>query len=166
VLVLSARTESSLETATAHLTEFLQRRPETDLGDVAFTLQVGRRLFDHRRQLVCRDVPDALAALEGSAAGRVETFITSERERGVSFLLPGFGDHYPDMALGLYRDEPAFRRVVDECCERLLPELGFDLRTELFPGLASGGAAAPGSPSVGRASSASRKLDLQKLVRG
>ena len=65
----------------------------------------------------------------------------------MSFLLPGFGDHYPDMALGLYRDEPVFRRIVDDCCERLIPELGFDLRDELFPGLAGGAAAADRLPS-------------------
>jgi phthiocerol/phenolphthiocerol synthesis type-I polyketide synthase E len=158
-LVLSARTEAALEKATVRLAGFLRDHPEADLGDVAFTLQAGRRAFDHRRALVCRDAGDALAALEGSAAGRLETFAGGGVERRVSFLLPGFGDHYPDMALGLYREEPAFRRVVDDCCERLLPELGFDLRAELFPGLAAGGAESPAVSSPSR-------LDLRRLVRG
>ena len=160
VLVLSARTEGALETATARLAGFLRSRPEADLGDVAYTHQAGRRLFDHRRILVARDARDALAALDGSDVGRLETFAGSGQERPVSFLLPGFGDHYPDMALGLYRDQPAFRRVVDDCCERLRPELGLDLRDELFPGLAAdrGGGEAPAGPPA--------KLDLRRLVRG
>jgi FkbM family methyltransferase len=162
VLVLSGRTDTDLRTVTDGLAGFLKGQPETSLGDVAWTLQVGRRVFGHRGMLVCRDAEDALAVLEGREAGRLETFAmfamfgeSGGGERRVSFLLPGFGDHYPDMALGLYRDEPVFRRIVDDCCERLIPELGFDLRDELFPGLASGveTAAAP-------------KLDLRSLVRG
>lgn len=155
LLVLSAPAEEDLDKATAGLADFLRRHPETDLGDVAWTLQTGRLVFDHRRTLVCRDVADALAALENREAGRLETFTDLEgRERRVSFLLPGFGDHYPDMALGLYREEPTFRRIVDDCCERLLPELGFDLRSELFPGLAG--------PAAG---AASPKRDLRSLLR-
>ena len=161
VLVLSARTDTDLGTVMDGLAGFLRgclSQPETDLGDVAWTLQVGRRVFGHRGMLVCRDVEDALAVLEGREAGRLETFAADGGEGRVSFLLPGFGDHYPDMALGLYRYEPVFRRIVDDCCERLRPELGFDLRDELFPGLASGAetAVSAGSP----------KLDLRSLVRG
>ncbi|HSS77369.1 MAG TPA: acyltransferase domain-containing protein [Thermoanaerobaculia bacterium] len=159
-LVLSARTGMALETATAALAELLRRDPEANLGDVAYTLQVGRRLLGHRRFLVARDSHDALAALDGSEVGRLETFAGSDHERPVSFFLPGFGDHYPDMALGLYRDQPVFRSLVDDCSDRLRPELGFDLRDELFPGLAvdsDGGGAPAGSPP---------KLDLRHLVRG
>jgi FkbM family methyltransferase len=156
VLVLSARTGEELETATAALAGYLRSHPETDLADLAFTLQTGCRNLEHRRILVCRDVEDALPALEGAAPGRLETFAGEPGERRVSFLLPGFGDHYPDMALGLYRDEPAFRRIVDDCCDLLRPELGFDLRGRLFPGLA--GDAVPVIPSA-------PKRDLRSLIR-
>jgi phthiocerol/phenolphthiocerol synthesis type-I polyketide synthase E len=155
VLVLSARTGADLETATAALAGFLRDHPEIDLRDLAFTLETDNLGLEHRRILVCRDVEDALPALEGTAPGRLETFAGEPGERRVSFLLPGFGDHYPDMALGLYRDEPAFRRIVDECCDLLRPELGFDLREQLFPGLA--GAPAPVTQSP--------KRDLRSLIR-
>lgn len=154
VLVLSAPTEPDLDRATAGLADFLRRHPEADLGDVAYTLQIGRLVFPHRRTLVCRDIADALSALEGT--GRLETFASGVRNQGVSFLLPGFGDHYPDMALGLYQDQPPFRRIVDECSALLLPELGFDLRNELFPGLAGGTPAPAAAPP---------KRDLRSLLR-
>lgn len=156
MLVLSARTGEDLETATAVLAGFLRRYPETDPRDLALTLQTQNPGLEHRRILVCRDVEDALPALEGTAPGRLETFAGEPGERRVSFLLPGFGDHYPDMALGLYRDEPVFRRIVDECCDLLRPELGFDLREQLFPGLV--GDAAPVTPSA-------PKRDLRSLIR-
>lgn len=157
MLVLSAPAGADLEPATAALAGHLRRHPETDLGHLAFTLQTGNRNLEHRRILVCRDVADALPALEGTAPGRLETFAGEPGERRVSFLLPGFGDHYPDMALGLYREEPSFRRLVDECCERLRPELGFDLREQLFPGLTAPSPAAPSAPGG--------KRDLRSLIR-
>jgi acyl transferase domain-containing protein len=63
LLVLSARTGTALETVTDNLVAWLEQHPEANLADVAYTLQVGRKGFDRRRALVCRDVNDALAAL-------------------------------------------------------------------------------------------------------
>ena len=64
VLVLSARTSSALETAAANLAAHLRKHPDLNLADVAYTLQLGRRAFQHRRAHVCKDYSDALAALE------------------------------------------------------------------------------------------------------
>jgi phthiocerol/phenolphthiocerol synthesis type-I polyketide synthase E len=52
LLALSGRSPEALDTATARLAEHLERHPELDLADVAFTLHVGRRPFRHRRVLV------------------------------------------------------------------------------------------------------------------
>src|SRR5438552_537775 len=49
LLVLSAKTESGLDAATTNLGEHLKQNPEINLADVAFTLQVGRKSFSHRR---------------------------------------------------------------------------------------------------------------------
>ncbi|HTQ80626.1 MAG TPA: beta-ketoacyl synthase N-terminal-like domain-containing protein, partial [Thermoanaerobaculia bacterium] len=49
VLVLSAKTTTALDRATLLLSEHLQDRPEQPLTDVAHTLQIGRRAFQHRR---------------------------------------------------------------------------------------------------------------------
>src|SRR5262249_18926502 len=53
VLLLSAKTRSGLETATANLREYLIKHPKVALADVAYTLQVSRTAFRHRRMLVC-----------------------------------------------------------------------------------------------------------------
>jgi len=44
LLMLSAKTESALNQATANLAEYFHKHPEATLADVAYTLQVGRRL--------------------------------------------------------------------------------------------------------------------------
>jgi acyl transferase domain-containing protein len=64
ILVLSAKTETALDAASAALAAHLAAHPELELADVAFTLQVGRSAFAHRRYLVCDGLADAIAALD------------------------------------------------------------------------------------------------------
>jgi len=133
LLVLSARTGSALEKATDNLAEHLKEHPGFNLADVAYTLQVGRRTFSHRRVLVCRDIAETMTALETRDPQRVLTGVREVNDRPVVFMFPGLGDQYPNMALGLYRAEPTFRAHVDRCSEFLEPHLGLDLREMLFP---------------------------------
>ncbi len=60
LLVLSAKTSTALETATAQLSAHLQQNPGINLADIAYTLQVGRQAFNHRRIVICSDVEDAV----------------------------------------------------------------------------------------------------------
>ena len=48
LLLLSAKTRAALDRATANLANYLQQYPDANLADVAYTLQVGRRGFEHR----------------------------------------------------------------------------------------------------------------------
>jgi acyl transferase domain-containing protein len=133
LLPLAARTSTALDAATINLHSYLQEHPELDLADVAHTLQVGRKKLNHRRVVVCRDLEDAVRALETLDARRVFTSLQEPRNRPVVFLFPGQGAQYPRMGLDLYQAEPIFREHVDECCEILKPHLGFDLRDVLYP---------------------------------
>ncbi|MBO0798560.1 MAG: acyltransferase domain-containing protein, partial [Blastocatellia bacterium] len=131
-LLLSARTNAALESATAQLAEYLKRRPEANLADVAYTLQVGRKAFGRRRAVVCR-VDDAIAALETLDPRRVYTGVQEARERPVVFMFPGQGAQYVNMGLDLYQVEPIFREHVARCCQLLRTHMGFDLREVLYP---------------------------------
>ena len=132
LLVLSAKTSSALDTATANLLEHLNQHPEVDLADVAYTLQVGRRAFSHGRMLVCRDQEDAVKALSTLEPKRVFTS-QDTKERPVVFMFSGQGSQYVNMALELYQVEATFREQVDQCSELLKPHLGLDLRHVLYP---------------------------------
>src|SRR5207253_6803293 len=59
LLMLSAKTETALDKATANLATYLKQHTESSLADVAYTLQVGRKTFSHRRVVVCRANDDA-----------------------------------------------------------------------------------------------------------
>ncbi|MBI2948516.1 MAG: aminotransferase class III-fold pyridoxal phosphate-dependent enzyme, partial [Verrucomicrobia bacterium] len=133
LLVLSARMPGALEAATTRLTEHLQKNPELNFGDVAFTLAAGRRAFNHRRILVCRDARDAIDALAKGDPKRVVTRSQNQRDRPVVFMFPGQGAQCVNMGAELYRAEPVFREHLDHCAEILKPYLRRDLREVLYP---------------------------------
>jgi len=139
LLVWSARTATALDAGTAGLAGHLASNPDLNLADTAYTLALGRRSFSERRFAVVSDAADAAAAL--SDARRTVTRSTGGREPGVCFLFPGQGSQYPGMGRGLYTGDPVFRAVVDECSERLKPDLGTDLRALLYADSDIGGAA-------------------------
>ncbi|HEX6718385.1 MAG TPA: type I polyketide synthase [Pyrinomonadaceae bacterium] len=133
LLLLSARTAPALETMTNRLADYLEQNPGASLADVCYTLQVGRKKFNHRRMLVCHDVADAWGALVARDPTRVLTQVQKSRARGVVFMFSGQGAQRVNMGRGLYQSEPTFRQHVDRCVEILRPLLGFDLREVLYP---------------------------------
>ncbi len=128
LLVLSAKSATALDRATLRLAEHLSDRQDLPLADIAYTLQVGRKAFQHRRALLCRDLEDAAHAFESLDPERLLTRAATPGEHPVAFLFPGQGAQYAGMGRGLYESEPVFRIAVDRCCERL----PFDLRSALW----------------------------------
>jgi acyl transferase domain-containing protein/acyl carrier protein len=160
LLMLSAQTRSALDQQTRNLVEHLKQHPEIALADVAYTLQVGRREFNHRRLVLCSGVEEAVTALETPRAARVYSSIRESGQCAVAFMFPGLGDQYPNMSLGLYEQEKAFREQVDQCALLLKPQLKLDIREVLFP---------PGQPpheplAEPASPSGRRGLDLRKLL--
>jgi acyl transferase domain-containing protein/acyl carrier protein len=141
LLVLSARSESALESTRKELAAHLSADDTVDLADVAYTLQVGRRPHPHRLAIACSDREDAVRSLldpaTTNAGGRVADGAAPE----VVFLFPGQGSQHVGMAQSLYRQEPLFRAEVDRCCEILGPLIGADLREILWPGSSDDAAA-------------------------
>jgi acyl transferase domain-containing protein len=62
LVLLSARTQTALDTATANLRDFLGEQHDTNTADMAFTLSTGRRPMAHRRFAVCADAPDTASS--------------------------------------------------------------------------------------------------------
>ena len=133
LLVLSAKTSSALDSATVNLSEYLKQHPEENLADVAYTLQVGRRAFSHRRIVVSNDIEESVIALDTLDAKRVFTSFQESKDRPVVFMFSGQGSQYINMSLELYQVEPTFRAQIDLCSEILKPHLGMDLRDVLYP---------------------------------
>ena len=135
LIVLSARTPDALVAATGRLADHLRDHPDGSLADVAHTLRVGRRVFDHRATFVATTVADAVDVLDNPDDGRLLTAShVADRGRPVAFLFTGFGDRHAESTKRLYDEEPVFRAAVDECVDLV----GDDLRGVLFTPAAAG----------------------------
>jgi acyl transferase domain-containing protein/acyl carrier protein len=133
LLLLSAKTSTALETATAQLSAHLQQNPEINLPDVAYTLQVGRQAFNYRRIVFCSKVEDAVTALTNLDPQRVFTNYYKPSHCPVIFMFSGQGAQYVNMAKELYEIEPTFKQHIDTCAIILQPYLGVDIRSLLYP---------------------------------
>jgi len=133
LLLLSAKTSTALDTMTTNLADHLRQHPDLNLADVAYTLQVGRKAFKHRRMTVCESLDDAVATLQTLDPKSVITSSQESIDRQVVFMFSGQASQYVNMGLELYRTESLFREEIDRCSEILEPHLGLNLRDTLYP---------------------------------
>ncbi|WP_172381391.1 type I polyketide synthase [Streptomyces sp. MNP-20] len=136
LLVWSARTADAADQVTDRLRDLVGSGAPTGdadrLDDIAYSLQTGRAVFEHRRAAVVTSSEDAARALGEDAPHRVLSRREAARRRA-SFLLAGVGEHYQGLVGGLYRGERVFREAVDACAEVFRDRLGTD-PVELFLG--------------------------------
>ena len=134
LLVLSAKTPTALDRATADLAAHLRAHPELSLADVAFTLGVGRQPFAHRRAVVVRtwnrpSTCSASAARPPVLTGHVRSGRPARR-----LSLQRAGQPAPGHGRGpLSRRARLPRRRSIAAPSLLEPHLGLDLRAVLFP---------------------------------
>ena len=91
VVPLSARSAGAAGVACANLAEYLTANPDADLRDVAWTLQVGRQRFRHRRAAVVPSTAEAAKALAaaGSASAPLLARTDMTQDRRVVFVFDG-----------------------------------------------------------------------------
>lgn len=135
LLLLSARSAEALDRVAHDLKDHLSRNASADLADIAYTLQVGRRRFKHRRAIVCSDRDDAIALLTSADRKRVHDFTADDTDSPrVAFMFPGQGSQYVGMGHRLYESEPLFRESMDACAKVLESEIGVDVLRVIYPG--------------------------------
>lgn len=133
LLLLSARTEAALNSYSHAMEDHLASTAPEAFADVAFTFQTGRKQMAYRRFVVAADPSEAAKLLAQPNPLHCGSKRCERRNPAIVFLFGGQGTQYINMGLNLYHDEPLFRAVVDDCCERLKPHLGRDLRELLYP---------------------------------
>ncbi len=88
LLLLSARTDTALAQMTANLAQYLKEHPHLDLGDIAYTLQVGRRAFSRRRMVICSTTAEAATVLSTMDVNRVFSSVVTGKEKAQDQCLP------------------------------------------------------------------------------
>lgn len=137
IFLLSAKTETALQQMRANLLEFVKEHPETSIGDVAFTLKVGRKVFEKRNFFVCNSRQKLIETLEGSHAAQCYSVNDKQLMKSLCFMFPGGGAQYIGMGHELYQSELIFKNSVDECAAILKDILGTDIKDVLFPSQAN-----------------------------
>ncbi len=127
VVPVSALSEAALHESCRRLAKRFRSAAPADLGDMAHTLQVGRKSHRFRHCVVASDAAEAAQALDSWVAG-TSAAVSAVDAVPVVFLFPGQGSQYPRMLAGLYDREPVFREHFDRCAHLLRPELGADLQ--------------------------------------
>ncbi|MEI6050238.1 MAG: amino acid adenylation domain-containing protein, partial [Bacteroidota bacterium] len=127
LLVLSAKSESSLKRRKQDLVEFVKTKPDLRLTDVAYSLASGRNHMLYRSFIVASGMDDLIS---GNC-----TFTDSKKDNLVSkvaFMFPGQGAQYLNMGSDLYRRNDTFRDILNECFTIVKSETGTDLRSIIF----------------------------------
>jgi acyl transferase domain-containing protein/acyl carrier protein len=134
LILLSAKTATALQTKTTQLSDYIKSyHGDVNLADIAYTLKLGRRDFNHRRMVLCGDTREAVSSQENLTPGRVFDSVCEVVDRPVVFMFSGQGSQYVNMAKELYRQEPIFKENIDKCAEISTPLLGIDLRELVYP---------------------------------
>jgi acyl transferase domain-containing protein len=152
LLILSDDDESKFKQTSVNLARYLRTYCRSSLADVAYILQFNAREGPLRNAVVCKTHDEAVAKFD-PATNTQRVLSLPKSPGGCVFMFPGVGEHYPNMARGLYEEEPTFRQHMDHCNRLLTEEYGFDLIKFLYSG------ADPGKEGAN-----SRRIDLLAML--
>ena len=131
LLFFSAKTATALHNTEKRLHAHLEKRPEINLADVAYTLQIGRTAFNHRSFCVGRDRADVLERL--AAASPLPSIYQTFRNRSLTLLFPASLHFDARGAQECYQDEIVFRQEADAAYERIRQLPGCEQYSLLSP---------------------------------
>ena len=125
LLTLSAKTEDALAELAERYVGYLRQHPRTSLADICFTANQ-RRSYNHRLALVASSVEQVREQLLSFGKGDPGAGLVRGETAGgdpprVAFLFTGQGSQYSGMGRELYRTQPTFRQILDECAAILRP---------------------------------------------
>lgn len=134
LLVLSAKSKTSLERMKAKLASQIDNTPSINLADAAYTLQTGRQSFGFRQTFVAASREDALRVLTEKQGKGIGKLMHSHVEKQkIIFMFSGQGNQYLNMGLDLYREEPYFKKQMDACFQAYEEATGRSLARILYP---------------------------------
>lgn len=133
LLTVSAKTEAAADAAVSRLVTHIHEHPELSLCDVAFTCQIGRHAFAHRRALVVENTIEAIAGFASAPPSPDVSGVAARSAPGIVFMFSGQGSQYVNMGREGYRHEKIFRETLDTCAAQLQQYLGIDLLQAMYP---------------------------------
>lgn len=159
LLTLSARTPEALDAMAGQLARWVTEHGDVNVGDIAYTLQVGRADFGCRRALASRGLTDISALTQPSIEGPCRQHEAGQQP-SITFVFSGQGAQQQDAVRDLYLHEPYFAGLLDEMGAQAR-ESGVDI---LGPLLAPPGYEQANSQDLGRPEIAQPALFVQEYA--
>ncbi|MER6911901.1 beta-ketoacyl synthase N-terminal-like domain-containing protein [Streptomyces sp. NPDC000594] len=132
--VAAASSAEALERIKRNFVAHLAAHPDTDGGDLAWTLQNRQRQLGHRYAVEFQDARGLRDRLQESLdAGEEPVHLGKNTRRDIHFLFSGTGSQHLRMARDLHATEEAFRGHLEECFS-LAEERGNTAPREVFFG--------------------------------
>jgi acyl transferase domain-containing protein/acyl carrier protein len=141
-MVLSARSEKSLQAYSAQLAKWLEERLHANgdapvLPDLVYSLGARRNHHPYRLTVAASSMPELIQELGGFATGeesvKIRTSFTPRPEHAprIAFVMSGQGPQWWGMGRELMRHEPVFRQTMERCAAAMKPWARFSLLEEL-----------------------------------
>ena len=145
ILMLRAKSESSLRELARRYHDLLVEQPEVAIGDVCYSANTGRSSFPHRLAVIAGSAAELGERLDAfaqnqSAPSTAYAEVVSRKRPRVAFLFTGLGAQYVGMGQQLYESQPTFRAALDRCDAILRGHLDRPLLSMIYPppGLSTG----------------------------
>lgn len=135
LIVLSAKSTSSLLKICDNVKTYLQDVEDVRLSDIAYSLQTGRKHFRHRVSVVGSTPKEIGEQLTAIIDGKLQNKVGYQKESvsQIVFMFPGQGAQYVNMGLQLYENEPYFKEQMERCFAIVDKLATFSLEEILFP---------------------------------
>ncbi len=135
-ILLSAKDEIALKQAAGDFSRFLKDSNDNDLYDIAYNAAFARDMHEHRLLVhgatTAGIADDLLSYAEGkSELPALKTGVAVKGARGAAFIYSGNGSQWPGMGGQLLKEEPLFRRAIEEVDALFRRHADFSLADEL-----------------------------------
>jgi acyl transferase domain-containing protein/thioesterase domain-containing protein len=129
LVLLSAKSEYSLQKRKTDILDFIRNHRQTNLTELAATLQTGRSHMPYKSFAV---VKDSESLVSESALKNFTDSYNREGNKPLVFMFPGQGAQFVNMGLTLYKNEPLCQPIFNTCFSVFKKETGIDLKEILF----------------------------------
>ena len=124
---LSAKSEDQVNEIEKNLISLLADKDASEWRKIAYTLEVGRKEFSHRKTLVLSRKEDLKKiSPTNSSKGQVKGLLP------LYMMFPGQGSQYICMGKGLYETSMIFKSEFDRCVELLEKNAGYNIKDIIF----------------------------------
>lgn len=132
LLVLSAKTTTSLQSYFDKLIKFVATEEDLNLSDMCYTFQTARQNFENRIAVSFKNKSELLQKLEQIVASQKTFDKLKNVQNSVVFVFPGQGSQYRNMGLDLYKSNPVFKEYMDNGFQYLSKTTNIDFKEILF----------------------------------